>query len=83
MHQIPSVKAKDPILDCKTHHKGSDTDSEDEWENVIPNEITVNDNTTDEDDRNVMELDGAEMNESGEETFYEIEREKTSIQKKK
>ena len=69
------MKAKDPILDCKTHHHGSDTDSEDKWENVIPDEITVNDNTTDKDDRNVMELDGAEMNESGEETFYEIERE--------
>ena len=69
-----SVKAKDPIMDLQIN-QDSDSDSEHEWENVIPDEITVNDNTTDEDDRNVMELDGAEMNESGEETFYEIERE--------
>ena len=61
-----SVKAKDPILDGKTHHQGSDTDSKDKWENVTPDKITVNDNTMDEDDRNVMELEGAEMNESGE-----------------
>ena len=74
MHKISIGESKISNIGLQNTPPGSDTDSEDEWENLIHNEITVNDNTTDEDDRHVMELDRAKMNESGEEMFYEIEK---------